>query len=100
MRPAKVRTAELAPARIAGGPLSDVRLVEHPAGLFEQRRARVGERDAALRAVEQAHAELVLELADLLAHGRLRHVQPLGSAAEVELLRDRYEVPQMAKFHG
>ena len=51
-------------------------------------------------AVEEPHAELGLELADLLADGRLRHVQALGGAAEMQLLRDRDEVPQVSQLHG
>jgi hypothetical protein len=43
--------------------------------------------------------ELVLERADLLAERWLRDVQPLGGAAEMQLLRDRDEVAKLAKFH-
>ena len=63
-------------------------------------RAGVGERDAPLRAVEQPDPELLLELADLLADGGLRHVQALGGPAEMEFLSDGDEIPQVAKFHG
>ena len=48
-----------------------------------------GQRDAAAVALEQPHAELGLERPDLLAHARLGEVQPLGGAAEVQLLGDR-----------
>ena len=58
------------------------------------------ERDASLGPVEQPDAELLLELADLLADRGLRHVQALRRAAEVQLLRDRDEVPQVTEFHG
>jgi hypothetical protein len=47
------------------------------ARLFEQRRARGGEGDAALAAVEDHDAEPLLELANLLTHRRARAVQPL-----------------------
>ena len=82
--------------RVAGGELGDLGLVEHAAGLHEQGGAGHGERHAAVGPVEQADSELGLELADLLAHGRLRDVQTLGGAAEVQLLGDRDEVPQMS----
>ena len=82
--------------RVAG----HLRLLEHAAGLRQQRPSRIGEQDAALRAVEQLHAELGLELADLLADGGLRDVQALRRAPEVQLLGDSDEVPQVAEFHG
>jgi len=67
--------------------------------LLEERAAGDGERDAALRAVEELDAQLLLELAHLLADGRLRDVKPVGCTAEVQLLGDRHEVPEMTKFH-
>jgi hypothetical protein len=69
-------------------------------GLVEHRRAGVRERDASLRPLEQPDAQLVFELADLLRDCRLRDVQPLSGAPEVKLLGYRYEVPEMAEFHG
>src|SRR6185369_11294221 len=62
-------------------------------------RARVGELDAALVAVEEAHAELLLELADLLADRRLGDVQPLRGAAEVPLFGGSDEVPEVSELH-
>jgi hypothetical protein len=49
-------------------------MVQDSPGLLEHRGARISERNAPLRAVEQAHPELLLELADLLADGWLCHV--------------------------
>src|SRR3954453_18643874 len=72
---------------------------QHAARLLEQCSARRGQRDAAVRAVEEPDAELVLELADLLADGRLGDVEPLPGAAEVQLFGDGDEVPEMAEFH-
>src|SRR4051794_31478973 len=72
---------------------------QHAARLLEQRTARGGQRDAALRAVEEPDAELLLELADLLADRRLGDVEPLRGAAEVQLFGDGDEVPEMAEFH-
>ena len=84
--------------RAAG--LGHLGLVQHSPGLLEHRGARIGQRNAPLRAVEEPDSELLLELADLLADGWLCHVQPLGGPAKMEFLSDGYEVPQMAKFHG
>jgi hypothetical protein len=65
----------------------------------EQHPARLGERDAPPGPREQLHPELALELADLLAERRLRDAEPRGGAAEVQLLRDRHEVPQVPELH-
>jgi hypothetical protein len=59
----------------------------------------VGQRNAPLGAVQHPNAQLVLELADLLADRRLRHVQSLGGPAEMQLLRDRHEISEMPKVH-
>src|SRR5690349_4117451 len=53
-----------------------------------------------MRTVQEHHAELGLELADLLAHRRLGDVQPLCRAAEMQLLGDGDEVAEMSQFHG
>jgi CheY-like chemotaxis protein len=87
-------------ACVARGELGEIRLVQHPACLDEQGLTRLGERDAAVRAVEETDAELGFELADLLADGGLGDVQALGGVPEVQLLGDRDEVPQMAELHG
>ena len=79
--------------------LRDLGLSQHAAGLLQHRGARVGQRDAALGAIEEPHAELLLQLADLLAHGGLRDMQALGGATEVQFLRNGYEVPQVPEFH-
>jgi len=41
----------------------------------------------------------VLQAPDLLAEGRLRHVQPFGGASEVTLLGDDDEVPELSEIH-
>jgi hypothetical protein len=66
--------------------------------LGEQRAAGGGQLDPSARAQEQWRAELVLELADLVAQRRLRDVQARGRAAEVELLGDGEEVAQQARL--
>ena len=91
------------PALPAPGRAHDRRRVigrrEHAARLAEQRRARRRQRRPAAVAVEQRHAELGLERPHLLRHARLRHVQPLGRAPEVQLLRHRDERAQLAELH-
>ena len=67
--------------------------------LLEQSPSGNGERDASLGAVEQPDPELEFELADLLADRGLRDMQALCRTAEVQLLRDGDEIPQVPEFH-
>jgi hypothetical protein len=55
--------------------------------------------DAPGGAVEEPHAQLAFEPADLLAHRRLDDADPLGGDAESALLGDGHEVLQLAQFH-
>ena len=66
------------------------------ARLVVERRARGGERDAALRTREQTNSELPLEGADLLAERGLNDVEALSGPTEVHLLGNGDEVAKMA----
>ena len=61
--------------------------------------ALIGEAGAGAVAVEQADAEMPLELGDLGRDRRLAEAQPRGGATEAEVLRDREEGVQMVKLH-
>jgi len=50
--------------------------------------------------IEELDADLVLELADLLAERRLRGSQCRCGGAETQLLRDGDEIPQVPEFDG
>src|SRR6185369_7700908 len=50
------------------------------------------ELDMSAVADEQRRPQLVFELVDLLGESWLAHVQPCRGAAEVQLLRHRYEI--------
>ena len=76
----------------------DVR--EDLGGALDQQASGVGQVDAAGGAVEEARVQLRLQLPDLLGEGRLGHVESLRGAAEVALLGDGEEVPQVSQFHG
>src|SRR4029079_3689838 len=98
-RVADAQPAELALAGAACRLAGDLGLADHAPRLLEQDGTRGSEGDAAMRAVQQQHAELGLELADLLAHCRLSDVQPLRRAPGVQLLGDGDEVSEMSQFH-
>ena len=54
-----------------------------------------GQRDVVGAALEQPDAELALQPLHLLAQRRLDDVLPLGRPAEVQLLRQRYEIAKL-----
>src|SRR5439155_26931239 len=75
-------------------------VAEDPPRPGEQSLAGWRQRDVAFHAVEQWRAELLFELADLLAHRRLGHAEVACRMREVPLLRDRDEVTELMGLHG
>jgi hypothetical protein len=67
--------------------------------LGQQHRARGREQDPATGPVQQPDAELALQLADRRGQRGLCHAQALRGASEVQLLRYRDEVPELADLH-
>src|SRR5262249_19007438 len=61
--------------------------LQQAAGIAEQHFAVVRERHAARGAAKQRTSGLELETLDLLADGRLRQVEPFGSAMEAAAIR-------------
>ena len=59
----------------------------------------VGQRHVMPAAFEKRDADLHFQLANLLTERRLGGMKPRGGAREVQLVRDRDEVPQMTQFH-
>jgi len=51
-------------------------------------------------ALDQRHAEVFLELADLRGQRGLAHEAALGGPAEVPLVGQRHEVAEVAEVHG
>jgi len=78
---------------------AQVDLLQRRRHVAAQDLAGLGEAHLPAAAVEQRHAQLFLQLLDLVRQGRLRHVQALGGPGEVEGLRDGVEVAQVAQFH-
>ena len=72
------------------------RLGQYEPCILEQLLSGGGERSAARVSREQRDPEFVLERPDLAGQHRLRDVQTLGGAAEVQFLGDSDEVPQLA----
>ncbi|MNS86056.1 hypothetical protein D3C72_1199410 [compost metagenome] len=68
--------------------------------LFEQEAAGLGQLQATAHAIEQRHAHLFLELADLARQRRLGHVQQGCRPRHIEFLRDGLEIAQVPEFHG
>jgi hypothetical protein len=66
--------------------------------LLEKNPARLRRGHHTARPVEKLDAEGVLQLPDRLREWRLGDMEALGRPAEVKLLTDRHEVPEMAKL--
>ena len=70
------------------------------AGFIEENFPRLGEPHGFCAMVEQRHAQLILQVADLPAQRRLRDVQPRRRARDVLFFGDSDEISQVAKFHS
>jgi len=62
--------------------------------------AGVGQLDCVIAAPENREADFVFELADLPTERRLRHVQPIRRPAEVQLVCNRQQIPEMSELHA
>ena len=86
---------------VRGGVVRDldgpIRGGEHAARLIQERPAGIRELDQSVVAYEERHLHDPLELLNLLRQRRLGHVQSTGGAAEVKLLSDRDEVPEVTQ---
>jgi hypothetical protein len=69
------------------------------AGAREEGLADFGEAYGATEAIEQAGAEFVFELANLLGERGLGNVRLAGGAAEAAGIDDGAEVAELMKFH-
>ena len=69
-------------------------------GLVQERRPRGGQRDMMRTPIEQRNAELPLEPLDLLAESGLSNMLASRGLAEVELLSERDEEPELTELQG
>jgi hypothetical protein len=74
-------------------------LCQRRSRLLEKGASRVRQLDAAVRPIEEPHAEFVFEATDLLTERGLCDVNALRGATEMQFLRDREEVPEVTKLH-
>jgi len=84
---------------LAGGGHGVVGVLENAAHLLEEDAAGFRERDEVSRPVKEAHAELALEVLDLMGQRGLRDMELLRGSPEVKLVGDRNEVAQVPQFH-
>src|SRR5258708_20047001 len=69
--------------------------------MVEKGLARGGQFDAVHAAAHQLDANLVFEIADLAAEGRLRRVQPfLSRERQAALFGDRDEIAKVPRLHA
>jgi hypothetical protein len=83
----------------AHGGLHLVDALEHLHGLFVEEPAVLREVGRAGAALDQRHAQLLLQLLDLPAQRRLCDVQALRGAGEAPFARHRDEVPEVPQLH-
>ena len=93
------QVAGLAPAGRLGSGERLVDRAQRGAGRLQQRLAGLRELHAAGRALQQRHAELLLEPGDRGAERLLGDVHAGGRAREVQLLGDGDEVAQVPQLH-
>ena len=80
--------------------LRGLELHQDPPRPRHEQLARVGQRHAPRRPLDQREADLVLQPPDLLRERRLGDVLARRRAREVALLRERDEIAQLAQFHS
>jgi hypothetical protein len=96
------RDLELAAERIGvvAGERDDlVALVEHAPRAHHDLPAHVGELHVLRLALDQFHAEVVLQLLELRGQGRLAHERALGSPAEMPRVRERHQIFEVLEIH-
>lgn len=74
--------------------------LDHALGIHQRLAAVRGQRHFARAAVEQAHAEILLQRGDAARHRRLRGVQALGGQAEIFQLGEPDEGFEETDVHG
>ena len=79
---------------------SDAPVVENGVRPLQHPLAVGREADEALAALDDGHAQLLLELPDAARQRGLRHVAGLGRAREVLFAREGDEVLELADVHG
>jgi hypothetical protein len=72
---------------------------ENLSGVLEEDRSGVREAHATRRPHEERHSQLVLQLTDLAAYGRLGDVELPGGAADMALFGDGNEVLDLREAH-
>ena len=92
-----------APFELVIAPVRDLadmsRLFQHALRLLDDLHTDRRDGDLALAALEDLHAELLLELLYRQRQRRLADEGLFRGAAEIELLRDRDDVAQLVKCH-
>jgi hypothetical protein len=95
--------AQLAAQRIAAGAGQLADVVGFPAdaaGTLDNQPAGLGQRNLPRLALEQLHAEVLLELLDLCRQRRLAYVAALGRLAEMAAFGQGHQVLQVTQVHG
>jgi hypothetical protein len=102
IRDADETDREFADLAAAGAPCHQHRLLEPRQDLprfLQKCMPGLGQRQMPLGAMEQRHAQFLLERTNLHRQRRLRDMQFLRGPAEVQFLGNHDEIAQVAQFH-
>ncbi|MNT85466.1 hypothetical protein D3C72_2256380 [compost metagenome] len=76
-----------------------VRQLQNLARPVSQHYPGVGQPDAAGSPLDKLHSQLFLQLLQLLAKGRLSHLQLARCGGDLSFLRDRQEIFKLSQIH-
>lgn len=94
-----MRTSPFQPLELGHLGLGLVHLAQQPFGVAAEDLSLRGEAHAAVLPVKQPQIELLLQLGDGHADGRLGHVQPLGRPGEGAGIAHRQQVSELFQVH-
>ncbi|MNS84271.1 hypothetical protein D3C72_1180890 [compost metagenome] len=97
---AHAQLALFATLAFAGGAANLVGEEEGVAHLAQHDLAHGCQAQAGRQPLEQGHAQFFFELADGGGQGRLRHVQPLGGAVEIERFAQHQRLLDLTEVHA
>jgi hypothetical protein len=90
---------DFALARLRGDSREMIELAKYLVGFGNDALSGFRQADFPLGSMKELDAQVFLELADLLAQGRLTDIEANCRAAEVQLFRQSHERSQMPEFH-
>ncbi|MDR3405857.1 MAG: hypothetical protein P4L99_25450 [Chthoniobacter sp.] len=73
--------------------------LEQPLCVGKERAPFLGQRNSIVRTIQQAHADIALEIAHLPGERRLGEAESSGALGKTQFFSDGDEIPQVPKFN-